>query len=207
MFIGIIVFSIHFLERSLVQVIVFKFNEKKAVQAIALLIKGEGSRIGLFRLIKLLYLSDRAKMKKRGTPIVGDSFVAMENGPVLSGTYDRLRQLKSNPSSALWKRHLRRIDDIVQLESDPGQDELSEIEIRTLKRISKEFKNHTDSRLWDYVHDTKNLPEYRNPGQTSVPISPEDILRANNVGFDEPTIKQLDADLAAIDHVLDSLGV
>lgn len=50
----------------------FVFNERKAVQAAAYLLKLNGGRMGSTRLLTLMYLADREMLLRTGRTITGD---------------------------------------------------------------------------------------------------------------------------------------
>lgn len=64
----------------------FKF--KKAVQALNLLARLEGGQINKMKALKLIWLADRYHLRKYARTIIGDTYFAMEYGPVASGTKD-----------------------------------------------------------------------------------------------------------------------
>ncbi len=68
------------------------FNHKKAVQALNLLAVWRGGQINKMLALKLIWLADRLHLRKYGRPILGDNYVAMENGPVPSKTRDLLQR-------------------------------------------------------------------------------------------------------------------
>jgi hypothetical protein len=53
----------------------FVFNEKKAAQAAAYLLKLHGGKMDYRKLLTLLYLADRKLLAERGRTITGDEFV------------------------------------------------------------------------------------------------------------------------------------
>lgn len=59
----------------------FIFDEHKATQAAAYLLRRGGGRMRYMKLIKLLYLADRTALIETGSPITGDRFVAMKLVP------------------------------------------------------------------------------------------------------------------------------
>ena len=75
----------------------FKFSEIKATQAAAFLLKANGGKMNYMKLIKLLYLADREALSRWERPITGDSYVSMDNGPVLSKVLDKINSGK-NPA-------------------------------------------------------------------------------------------------------------
>ena len=64
------------------------FNEAKAAQAAARLLKKRGGKMAYMKLIKLLYLVDREALRRWGRPVTTDRYVSMDHGPVLSSTLD-----------------------------------------------------------------------------------------------------------------------
>ncbi len=65
------------------------FNETKATQAAAHLIKRRGQGyMSYMKLIKLLYFADREALLRWGSPITADTFYSMDRGPVLSRVHD-----------------------------------------------------------------------------------------------------------------------
>src|SRR6266478_7685187 len=69
----------------------FQFNSTKTTQAAAYLLARHKGKLSKGILIKMLYLADRELLAKRGQPLTGDQPVSMENGPVLSKTYDLMK--------------------------------------------------------------------------------------------------------------------
>src|SRR4029077_8119875 len=65
-----------------------RFNEAKAAQAAARLLKLRGGRMSFLKLIKLLYVVDREALLGGGRPVTTDQYVSMDKGPVLSKIYD-----------------------------------------------------------------------------------------------------------------------
>jgi uncharacterized phage-associated protein len=51
----------------------------------------------MLKLLKLMYLADRKSLLETGVPITGDSISALDKGPVLSQTYNRLKPAGALP--------------------------------------------------------------------------------------------------------------
>ncbi|MBA7579814.1 hypothetical protein ES708_21692 [subsurface metagenome] len=64
------------------------FDYKKAVQALNFFAIKEGGSINKMKAIKLIWLSDRAHLRKYSRPILMDNYYAMRLGPVPSKTKD-----------------------------------------------------------------------------------------------------------------------
>ena len=50
----------------------------------------------IHRISKVLYFADQKHLTRYGRPIVGDTFIAMENGPVPSQTYDMVKAVRGD---------------------------------------------------------------------------------------------------------------
>lgn len=166
----------------------FVFNDAKATQAAAFLLKENGGSMDTYCFIKMIYLADREAMRKWAEPITGDEGCSMKLGPVLSKIYDltKGKELAKN-----WNAHLSDSDpdaNQIELKADPGGKELSQSEVEILRDIWIRFHKFTFSQMKEYTH---SLPEYDASvieTNTSKPISPESTLRA--LKFDESKIQQ-----------------
>jgi len=172
-----------------------KFREEKATQAAARLLQHRGGRMHYLKLLKLLYLADRRALVELGRPISYDLFVSMPHGPVLSRTYDLIAAEPDPESPSYWRRFISGPDAYaVQLLTDAvPSDHLSRAEEEILDRVFREFGHWDRWKLRDYTH---SLPEYRDPGGSSLPIGIEEILLAQGMSReDAEAIKdELDVD-------------
>src|SRR5882724_2767190 len=66
----------------------FSFSHRKATQALNFFARKAGGRINKMKALKLVYFADRYHLRKYGRPVVGDEYLAMNYGPVASGTKD-----------------------------------------------------------------------------------------------------------------------
>lgn len=66
----------------------FSFSHRKATQALNFFAQQAGRSINKMKALKLVYFADRYHLRKYGRPVVGDEYVAMNYGPVASGTKD-----------------------------------------------------------------------------------------------------------------------
>lgn len=160
-----------------------RFNEVKATQAAGLLLELRGGTMSYLKLIKLLYLADREALLRWDRPITTDRWVSMDNGPVVSRIYGLIREEPAPGVSGEWARHIQPSDRYdVSLAEPAGDDELSPAEIKLLRQI---FALHGRKNRWDLVAYCHELPEWRNPNGSSVPIEVEDILRGESRPADE----------------------
>lgn len=68
----------------------FALDKEKAVEALVY-IASKFAGVGRFHAAKILYFAERNHLRTYGRPIVGDRYIAMENGPVPSFAYDVLK--------------------------------------------------------------------------------------------------------------------
>ena len=163
----------------------YRFSISRAVQSAGVLLRQEPSqRMSRIRILKLLYMADRVSLKETGSPITGDSVVAMRHGPVLSELYDCIKGTACHLTT--WERFFRSEGHDVVMQQVPSTDDLCRYEIETLQKIFAEWRDKDE---WEIVEATHAFPEWSDPGQTSKPIAFEDILRA--VGWGEEEAKKI----------------
>jgi uncharacterized phage-associated protein len=68
----------------------FQFNESKALEALVYIAE-RWPGITPFYVAKVLFFADKDHLQKYGRPVLGDVFIAMDNGPVPSQIYDMLK--------------------------------------------------------------------------------------------------------------------
>jgi len=161
----------------------FPFHPEKAVQAAAILLKLHGKPIKYLGLLKMLYIADRIALERIEQPITGDRYVSMDYGPVLSCVYDLIKgQIKYQPIDdvlPLWSEYISPSEkNFVELIKDPGNDELCQEEEEILQEVYQNFGHLNPFHVAEWTHD---LPEWKNPHGSRIPILLEDILK--NVGY------------------------
>lgn len=150
------------------------FDEAKTVAAASFLLQNaSGKKMKFIRLLKLLYMADREAWGRFGRPITGDSYVSMDQGPVLSCTYDLIKEKKDSPA---WRAAVARDGFEVILQGEPNYGPLSEDEIEILGSIHERFRKIKTWDLIEHLHTV--LKEWTNPEGTSITIEPDDILKA-----------------------------
>jgi uncharacterized phage-associated protein len=166
----------------------FPFNERKAGQAAAYLLQKHGGRLNYMKLIKLLYLSDRTALVKRGYPITGDRMVSMPKGPVLSGILDLINWGEKREEHSIWLEYISAPEgyDVKLATTSQEYDDLSDRDRQILDEIDAEYGKVEKWALVDLMH---GLPEWEDPRGSSIPIDPAQILRA--VGRSEREIRTM----------------
>ncbi len=175
----------------------FVFDERKATQAAGVVLSRHDGQMSYLRLIKLLYLSDRQSLIETGYPITGDRFVSMKYGPVLSHCLDLVKNAPLDKAT-FWTQHVGRDGKhAVALLGDPGLGSLSEYDTTVLERIAERHREEAD---WEVVDHTHTLPEWEDPGRSSRPIDPAQILRFAGYSEEEVTIAIEDAEAVYAFH-------
>jgi len=176
----------------------FHFNRRKAIQAVAFLLKlkHDSARTDNYmRVLKLLYFADRESIRETGSPITGDRFVAMKHGPTLSYLLEFVNQQRFD--NAEWDEYIERIEYEIRLVKDPGNSELSRYEINLLKKIWDENRNLGD---FDIADKSEQLSEWKenDPGNSSRFIPLKDVLKALGLSDCLAEIEMLAAENKAI---------
>lgn len=168
-----------------------RYREDKATQVATRLLKLRGGRMSHLKLIKLLYLVEREALVRFGAPVTYDAYVSMPHGPVMSATLDRINTREAY-ADGYWDRHIApKVNHEVVLR-DPENvphDQLSPAEIAIVDEI---FERYGRRSRWELVEVTHELPEWTDPEGSSLPISPDDILRSE--GYSDEEIAELRAE-------------
>ncbi len=176
------------------KIVHFPFELAKAVQSFGVLFSSENDpKVAFYRLLKLLYISDREFLKETGRPIVGGKDIAMKKGPLNSQIYDLIKG--EHPDSNLFLRHFTRDGKrLLVMLTDPGRDDLSRREVRKLVEVSDRFRDLDDDEIGDLTH---KFPEYLQNyvTDTSKPISLQSKLEALEMTENKESIE---ADIEAI---------
>lgn len=163
----------------------FAFDERKAAEAAAQLLQWGGGAMGYLKLMKLLYLAERRTLIETGFPITGDRIAAMDKGPILSSTLDRIRGTVTGQgwlAAALRKEPSG--EGVRLLQPAPKVGRLSDYEIRILGEVYEEYGHLTGEQLSELLH--REAPEWKPPpAGSSRPIKPEAILKAAGKTDDE----------------------
>jgi antitoxin SocA-like protein len=157
----------------------FVFDIDKTVAAAGYIAKKFGGTVSTFVLLKMMYAAERHALKEWHRPITGDGFSAMKKGMVLSRTYNLIKHdvLGSNSDMQKWSEHFSaRAGNDLTLTKDPDFDYLSEREKEALDKGFDQIQSliKTHGSIADILHEM--WPEWKDPGTSSIPIDPKEIL-------------------------------
>lgn len=171
------------------------FSEKKAAEVAAYFLIRASERkanITLLKLMKLMYLSERLSYERYGFPIIGDSLVSRENGPVLSRTLELIDFAPD--SKGHWDELIARsgrdmsLNESVKITVDDLR-QLSDSDIEILENIWGQFGRKSALWLRSYTHNPDNCPEWQDPDGSSIPIKLDNLLL--KLGYSEPDSKKI----------------
>lgn len=179
------------------------FNERKATQVAASFIKLCGGKLNYMKLIKLMYLAERRALLNWGRPITYDSYFSLKHGPILSTTLDLISEGEQPDSGHVWFKYISVPHNYeVSLSQDCSPDDLSEAEEFLLNQIFQEYGYFNKWDLVDHLHS--DLPEWKNPGRSSIPITYRDILMAG--GRLEEEIQFIEEEISNVCIAVDIFG-
>jgi uncharacterized phage-associated protein len=150
--------------------------------------------MSFLKLIKLLYFVDREALLRWGRPVTTDRYVSMDKGPVLSKVHDLITE---DPyEQTVWYALISRPDnyEVSLLQDPPPSDELSVAEERLIDEIFDKFGARS---RWELVDLSHNLPEWKDPQGSAIPLNYEDILRG---------AKRPEEDIRTVLQELEDLG-
>ena len=154
------------------------FSPLKSAQIAAFFAHMEGGTINIVKLMKLIYLADRASMDEFGFPVSYDKWSSLNHGPVPSQILN-LANAGTNSEWSAWMS--RRVDKyFIQTKVDDlNMDDLMELSLSDadiLKEVWGEFGSFRTWDLVDFTHD--NCEEWVFPDGKSYPIHAEEMLEA-----------------------------
>jgi hypothetical protein len=181
----------------------FLFDIRKAIAATGYLCERNEGRLNVIHLIKMLYAADRTALVKWHRTITGDKFVSMKNGPVLSRIYDLMcGRVLGTDMDAWFSTFNPRQGNIISLKQEKVDlGPLSKREIEVLDRMFSKFKDVPVGRMIEFLHEV--LPEWKDPGDSSAPINPKDILF--HAGLTPEEVSEIELELDSVQSAKSAL--
>jgi len=135
------------------------FDYRKATQALNLFALKEGSKINKMKALKLIFFADRYHLRKYGRLITNDTYVAMRNGPVASGTRDIIETTSyiSSLQKDYANLYLTPSGYNVKSRSSPDEKVFSDSDIEALEFAWKAFGH---LRQFELAKITHKYPEW-----------------------------------------------
>lgn len=185
------------------------FDIKKAEQLVFFFLKKatlSRKNITKLRLIKWLYLAERASYEEFGSPLTGDRLGALKHGPAQSETLALIEGTSRNFSNNSFSRTITVKKDVKHqyvhiastcpYNSFDDLDCFSEAEIELLESIWENYGEWSAKDLETRLHDTNLYPEWTwKKGDTTNWIELEDLLLY--VGFNPDEIESATSGIVA----------
>jgi uncharacterized phage-associated protein len=151
----------------------FEFDMQKAVEVILYIAKRIPEPT-FMKVLKLMFFADKTSLESYGRFICGDTYVAMEHGPVPSNSYDIMKAARDSNNYGFaveYERHIKP-------SRDANLDELSESDIVCLDRIIELYGKYPAWHLRQISHDDEAYVAAweQTGGKGSVPIPVENII-------------------------------
>jgi uncharacterized phage-associated protein len=149
-------------------------DNNKIKSTILYVLNGFEDGVDLLKLFKIIYFANQRHLACCGRPIIDDKFVAMQNGPVLTDTYNKIRNdrfdfIEKNPEGGY----------MIFAKEKPDMDNLSISDVEYLQKSINENKNLTFSDLSRKSHDSAWQLAWDSKGEkNSVPMDLIEIARA-----------------------------
>lgn len=154
------------------------FSPEAAVEAILYIASRQGGRASLHEILKLRYFADRLHLSKYGRIASGDSYTAMQYGPVGSKTYDLLKAARAGAASD-WTvpAFVEAASGAFQIESDgktvqtlraPNHELLSRAEIGCLEEAIIQYGGMSFGERTELSHDSAWKEAYETAKEANV---------------------------------------
>ncbi|WP_190717441.1 Panacea domain-containing protein [Anabaena lutea] len=130
-----------------------------------------------------MYLAERQALIKWRRPITYDSYCFLKHGTILCSTLDLINEGEQPVSNHIWFRYVSPPDNHeVALQQECPTDDLSEAEEYLAQEIFNHYGQFDDGQLLGIL---RSLPEWKNLGDSSIPITYRDILIATGIPEEE----------------------
>jgi uncharacterized phage-associated protein len=154
------------------KVLEFTFDKGKAIAAI-LYVAPRIDDPTFLRICKLLYFADKTSLEKYGRFIAGDTYFAMEHGPVPAHTYNLMREAAHSEGLGFTTDGGHQVVPL----ADPDLGELSESDIECLDTIIDLYGRAPVWKLRQDSHDFAYDDAWENRGgKNSARMSIENIV-------------------------------
>ena len=166
----------------------YTFNESKTINVV-LYIAEKLRRRDFHKIFKILYFADREYLSQYGVTITGDTYIAMDAGPVPTKTYDMFKIVRGDsymPDTKNLGKYFTVINWMfVQPLQKANLDEIAPAERRVIDSVIAQYGDLSYDEIKEKSHDVA----WRNTAR-DYPISFENM--AMEVGLDDDDILYLE---------------
>ncbi|WP_447922253.1 Panacea domain-containing protein [Achromobacter aegrifaciens] len=189
------------------------YDETKASEvAFYFLMRAKKSNMTItkLRLVKWMYLAERAAYEKFGEPLTGDALCSLKHGPVPSVTLRLIERPNQVASNGAWAsvvetvRHSKHVyvsvTDNCSYRTADDLRRLSDDEVELLDDVWTKFGRMSSKDLETYLHDPARTPEWDwSEGDGGNPIELEDLFIA--FGYSAEQTAQLVENIQALEGI------
>jgi hypothetical protein len=133
------------------------FDAEKAIQAILYIAKRLGVKADIYKVLKVIYFADREHLAEWGRFMFGESYLALNYGPVPGGAYNIIRFVRDDipccSEHTLAKDAFRVDGNLIVPFADAQADAFSPSERECLDRQIRACRNLTFNQLKERSHD------------------------------------------------------
>lgn len=136
-----------------------QFNQRKALHALLFVVTHLPKLANVYNVLKCLYYADRKHLQEYGRQIYGDTFYALEYGPVPSGAYDIVKYVGGR---AKWDLNFPEALGLLEVQGDrlsargdPDTDLLSRSDMACLLDAARRYGTMPFGRLKKLSHRGK----------------------------------------------------
>lgn len=135
----------------------FPMDETKALEALVLVVT-DWPEVSAFYASKIIFLADKEHLNRFGRPVVGDRYIAMDNGPVPSAIYDWFKgniDRMGDPQAIVDAIEFDRTGRYVKARAKraPRLDLLSPSDVEAIQTAMVFCRGRSVSELSRYTHD------------------------------------------------------
>lgn len=155
-------------------------NIAKNIQAVGIILKYFNGRLNYTKLLKILYFINRQSLSEKGRAIIDDVYANMQNGVVLSNTYNLIKgRYRDLSVQEYWNSFFitQNVYDVMLRTDSIPEGELSKYEKRIISENLEKYKGLSNSDI---------CPEWKDPNNSSIPLKETEILTF--LGFSDAEI-------------------
>ncbi len=155
------------------------FDSQKSIEAILYIAQ---QTTNLFNIIKTLYYADKLHLESYGSLITSDRYVAMDDGPVPSGAYELIKEVRgdaivatgAHPETAF---EIKKQNQVIPRRA-PNLEYLSEADVECLQTAVAKYAKMDPKELWSLVREEEAYKRAKQGSKKSNPDMPlRDIIR------------------------------
>lgn len=163
------------------------FDERKALDVACYFMKLHKLPINYMKLLKYMYIYERNQILEHSSVTISDDYFSMKNGPVLSKTYDLIKEItgESAKTSSIWHDYIiKSILDKFSLELTEEKNAFPRLSKMDMLEIEKIFHQYKSNDQWEMSEISHTFPEWTQIQFGREQFSFSDIVNKSNKSED-----------------------